>query len=104
MLSVERRSSPVGRWYQPPSCAVVLATVGAVVPVRPAPLIVICVWFFCALARRKNTFRLAVLAGPPLVWTSSAAMFDSASRAASTSLAVALNAIGAVVWPSQVRV
>src|SRR5215213_5516710 len=84
VFSVERRSSPVGRWNQPPSCAVVLATVGAVAPVRAAPLIVIWFWLAPFLARRKNTFRLVVLTGPPLVWIVSVPRFDSASRAVST--------------------
>ena len=83
-FSAPRRESPVGRWYQPPSCCVVTATVG-VAPVRAAPSIVSCAWLDCALPRRKNTFRFAVLAGPPLVWISFASMFESASSAASTS-------------------
>src|SRR5690242_11342431 len=99
VLVVERRSSPVGRWYQPPSCAVVLATVGAVAPVRAAPLIVIWFWLAPFLPRRKNTFRFAVLTGPPLVWISSVSMFERASSAVSTCAPVALNGSGSVVWP-----
>ena len=44
---------------------------------------VICAWSVCCSARRKNTFTLAVLTGPPLVWMLSAPTFDSASSAVS---------------------
>ena len=44
VFSALRRESPVRRWYQPPACAVVVATVP---PVRPAPSAVICAWSDC---------------------------------------------------------
>jgi hypothetical protein len=105
VFRAERRASPVRRWYQPPTCAVVVATVP---PVRPAPFAVICGWSDCCLARRKKMLTLAVPTPfglpPPLVWISSAWMFDSASRAVSIWAAVAFHGIGSVVWPSNVRV
>src|SRR3954470_5672490 len=60
VLSVERRSSPVGRWNQPPSWAVAIASAGVLVPVRPEVLAVSWLTFFSWKVRRKNTFRFAV--------------------------------------------
>ncbi len=47
---------------------------------------------------------LAVFTGPPVAWTSSTSMLDSASSAASMAASLALYAIGAVVWPLKVSV
>ena len=53
-FSAPRRESPVGRWYQPPSCCVVTAAVGVVAPVRAAPSIVSCAWSDCCLAAAEE--------------------------------------------------
>jgi len=90
VFRVERRSSPVGRGNQPPSCGVAIVIVGAALPVTPDVFAVSWLTLVCASVRRKNTFSVAVSTLPPLVWTLLAPTFDSASSAASTSAGDAL--------------
>ncbi len=88
VLSALRRESPVSRWYQPPSCAVAVATVP---PVSPAPSAVSWAWLACCSARRKNTLTLLVLTAVlPETWMLSAPTLGSASSAASIASRLAL--------------
>ena len=99
-----RRASTNGAWKKSPSCVVACVTVGAVVPVSPEPSDVICGTLSCVYWPRKLTDTLAVLTGPPVATTSPGSTLLSASSAACTAAAVALKAIGAVVWPANVSV
>ena len=90
VFRVDRRSSPVGRGNQPPSCGVAIAIVGVALPVTPDVFAVSWATLACASVRRKNTLSVAVSTLPPLVWTLLAPTFVSASSAASTAAADAL--------------
>ena len=114
VLVVERRSSPVGRWYMPPlsgwapstplfAVAIAAVTV-APVPVRPEPLAVICDTFLPPARGGRRCSR-------PRCWRRVGARLDVVGADVRQRLEggvdlapVALYGIGAVVWPSKVSV
>ena len=115
MLSAERRASNHCGWYRPASSVVAIATAAPGPAHRSARSVsaVTCATLSSSYWPEKTNVSVVVLTvcvgsvhalAPQLTTTSPGSTLLSASIAACTTAAVALYAIGAVVWPANVSV